>query len=120
MARECPPERHGELARELQRDARYHTPFRRSSSRLPPISRSSPSWLAAEAEAEAKAAEEARLAAEAEAEAEAAEEARLAAEEDSLDLLRMSVFSLGSGSPSTRHATHSHTRRELHWSPEGR
>ena len=50
----------------------------------------------------------------------AAEEARLAAEEDSLDLLRMSVFSLGSGSPSTRHATHSHTRRELHWSPEGR
>ena len=102
--------------RELQRDA----PFQRSSSRLPPISRSSPSWLAAEAEAEAKAAEEARLAAEAEAEAEAAEEARLAAEEDSLDLLRMSVFSLGSGSPSTRHATHSHTRRELHWSPEGR
>ena len=102
--------------RELQRDA----PFRRSSSRLPPISRSSPSWMAAEAEAEAKAAEEARLAAEAEAEAEAAEEARLAAEEDSLDLLRMSVFSLGSGSPSTRHATQSHTRRELHWSPDGR
>ena len=96
--------------RELQRDA----PFQRSSSRLPPISRSSPSWLAAEAEAEAKAAEEAQLAAEAEAEAEAAGETRLAAEADSLDLLRMSVFSLGSGSPSTRHATHSHTRRELH------
>ena len=78
MARECPPERHGELARELQRDARYHTPFRRSSSRLPPISRSSPSWLAAEAEAEAKAAEEARLAAEAEAAAEAARPRALA------------------------------------------
>ena len=68
----------------------------------------------------AASAEEARLAAEAEAAAEAAEEARLAAEEDSLDLLRMSVFSLGSGSPSTRHATQSHTRRELHWSPDGR
>jgi hypothetical protein len=104
--------------RELQRDASYHTPFRRSSSRLPPISRSRPSWLAAEAEA--KAAEEARLAAEEAAAAKAAGEARLAAEADRLDLLRMSVFSLGSGSPSTRHTTHSHTRRELHWSPDGR
>lgn len=39
--------------------------------------------------------------------------------------IRMAVFSLGRGSPSTRHATYSRptpsrTRGELHWSPDGR